>query len=364
MKKLKVGIIGGTGMVGQYFISLLQNHPWFEVALIAASEHSSGKTYREAIAGRWLLNRWLPNEAALKIMHMRVENALNVKSISEKVDFIFSAISLDKQKTAQLEEEYARCETPVVSNNSAHRWTSDVPMIIPEINPEHIRVIEDQCRRLKTKRGFIVTKPNCSLQSYVPAIHALRKFNPFQIVVSTYQAVSGAGKTLESWPEMQDNVLPFIAREEEKSEREPLKIWGKMRGGKIQEAKGIIITAQCVRVPVSYGHLATVFMSLAQKATRRQIIEGWRYFKTIPQKLSLPSAPSPFITYFDENDRPQTKLDRNLQGGMGVALGRLRKDPIFNYKFVALSHNTIRGAAGGAILLAELLKAQGYINRK
>jgi len=358
MKKMKVGIIGSTGMVGQFFITLLDNHPWFEVALVAASAQSAGKLYSEAVEGRWLMENDIPPAVA----KMKVYDAFNIKEISGQVDFIFSAISLDdKQAVADLETRYAKCEVPVVSNNSAHRWTADVPMVIPEVNSAHLKVIESQRHRLGTKRGFITTKPNCSLQSYVPAIYALRDLTPFKVAVTTYQAVSGAGKTLKSWPEMQDNVIPYIGGEEEKSEQEPLKILGTASHGSISKASSIIISAQCLRVPVSNGHMAAVFMSTIKKMEPEEIIARWRAFNTVPQQLHLPSAPNPFITYFDEQDRPQTKLDRDLQKGMGVAIGRLREDPFFTCKFVALSHNTIRGAAGGAILLAELLKAQGYI---
>ena len=360
MEKIKFGIIGGTGMVGQYFISLLKNHPWFEISVIAASEQSCGKTYKQAIEGRHFLRSRIPQQIA----NMEVMNALDVEGISEKVDFVFSAVSLGKDETALLEEKYAKCETPVVSNNSAHRWTPDVPMIIPEVNPEHIKIINSQRRRLKTKRGFIAVKPNCSVQSYVPAIHALQRFNPTELVVSTYQAVSGAGKTMKSWPEMQDNVIPFISGEEEKSQQEPLKIWGNIKGGKIVPLAGLAISAQCIRVPVSYGHMATVFVSFNRRVDPQSIVNNWRFFQPEIKQFSLPSSPEYLLTYFDQEDRPQTNLDRNIYGGMGISLGRLRRDPIFDYKFVSLSHNLIRGAAGGAILLAELLKATDFIRRK
>jgi aspartate-semialdehyde dehydrogenase len=357
MTKLRVGIIGATGMVGQYFISLLQNHPWFNIVLLAASENSADKTYSEAVKGRWLMDGEIPSGIA----GMKVYNAFDVKTIAGKVDFVFSAISLDKKETAQLEEKYAKYEIPVVSNNSAHRWTPDVPMVIPEVNSKHLEIITTQRHRLSTRRGFIATKPNCSIQSYVPAIYALRDLTPFKLLVTTYQAVSGAGKKLESWPEMEDNVIPYISGEEEKSEQEPLKILGSISHGCISKCQSIVIASQCIRVPVSNGHMAAVFMSTIKKVDPKDIIARWRAFKTVPQQLHLPSAPNPFLTYFDEENRPQTKLDRNLQGGMGIAIGRLREDTIFDLKFVTLSHNTIRGAAGGAILLAELLKAQGYI---
>jgi aspartate-semialdehyde dehydrogenase len=361
MRKLKAGIIGATGMVGQKFAELLCNHPWFEVAVVAASEKSAGKSYVDAVGSSWPRYAHFPEG----LLGMKVVNAADVNAISEQVDFVFSAISLGKEETAALEEDYAKCETPVVSNNSAHRWTPDVPMVIPEVNPGHIRVIKSQRLRLGVRRGFIATKPNCSIQSFVPPIHALRKFDPYKIIVSTYQAVSGAGKTLESWPEMLDNVIPFIDGEEEKSEKEPLKIWGKLGRKTIGMQKKLIISAQCVRVPVSNGHLATVLVTFGKPSDDEEIIHVWRNFKTKPQELCLPSAPDPFITYFEESYRPQTRLDRDLGRGMGIAVGRLRRDnPLFSYKFVALSHNTIRGAAGGAILLAELLNAEGYIAPK
>ena len=353
-RKIKVGVIGGTGMVGQLFISLLQNHPWFEVSLIAASSRSAGLPYGEAVKGRWFMQGEIPRNIA----NLKVKSALNVENISKEVEFVFSAISLSKEETAKLETEYAKREIPVISNNSAHRFTSDVPVIIPEINPHHIRAIESQKKRLKTKKGFIVAKPNCSIQSYVPAIHALRAFGPEKILVSTYQALSGAGKTLKTWPEMDDNIIPFIKGEEEKSEKEPMKIWGTILNGEIKEAKLPIISSQCLRVPVSNGHIATVFVSFAKKITKGMIITNWQHFKP---NLSLPSSPEIFLKYFFEEDRPQTRLDRDLCNGMGISLGRLREDNLFDYKFVALSHNTIRGAAGGAILLAELLKKEGYI---
>ena len=357
MKKIRVAIAGATGMVGQSFVMLNQDHRNFEVVLVAASDRSAGKPYYEAVDGRWVMGEEIPPNIA----EMRVYDALDVDAIAGQVDLIFSAISLGQKETAELEERYARCEIPVVSNNSAHRWTPDVPMVIPELNHSHLQVISAQRKRLGTKRGFIAVKPNCSIKSYVSAIYPLLDLGPYELMVSTYQAVSGAGKTLKTWPEMQDNVIPYIAGEEEKSEKEPLKILGHVGQGEICPASFIKISAQCVRVPVSNGHLATVSMNLRKPVTCEDIIERWRSFKTLPQKLGLPSAPNPFLTYFDEDDRPQPRLDRYLQQGMGIAIGRLREDPIFDFKFVALSHNTVRGAAGGAILLAEFLYDQGDI---
>lgn len=358
--KLKVGVLGATGMVGQRFVSLLANHPWFEVSAVAASASSAGKTYADAVAGRWALATAVPaNVASLK-----VGNASEVKTIADQCDFVVCAVDMAKDATAKLEEDYARAETPVVSNNSAHRWTPDVPMMIPEINADHESIIEVQRHRLGTKRGFIAVKPNCSIQSYVPAIHPLKSFGPSKIAVCTYQAISGAGKTFESWPEMVDNVIPFIKGEEEKSEREPLKIWGSIREGEISIATTPSITAQCIRVPVSDGHMAAVFVAFEKKPSREQILSAWKEFQGKPQKLKLPSAPTPFLTYFEDDSRPQTKLDRDAGNGQAVTIGRLREDSIFDWRFVALSHNTVRGAAGGAVLTAELLKADGYLVAK
>jgi aspartate-semialdehyde dehydrogenase len=359
-KSLRVGVLGGTGMVGQRFVTLLENHPWFEVTLVAASANSAGRSYQDAIAGRWAMKAPVPAGVAKLI----VQNASDVAKISEQVDLVFCAVDMPKQEILALEEAYARHEIPVVSNNSAHRATPDVPMMVPEVNPEHASVIEAQRRRLGTKRGFVAVKPNCSLQSYVPALHPLLEFGPKRIVVSTYQAISGAGKTFESWPEMIDNVIPFIKGEEEKSEQEPLKIWGKVREGRIESAVEPVITSQCIRVPVSDGHLATVFASFEKKPSREQVLEAWRTFAGRPQQLKLPSAPEPFLTYFDDDARPQTRLDRDLGRGMGVAVGRLRPDALFDWRFVCLSHNTVRGAAGGAILTAELLVKEGYIQAR
>jgi aspartate-semialdehyde dehydrogenase len=359
-KKLKVGVLGATGMVGQRFLSLLENHPWYEVALLGASQSSAGKRYADAVAGRWALKTPIPAAMA----GLTVGNASDVKRISAEVDFVFCAVDMSKEETAKLEEEYARAETPVVSNNSAHRATPDVPMMVPEVNPEHVAIVEAQRRRLGTKRGFIAVKPNCSIQSYVPALHPLMKFGPKKVAVATYQAISGAGKTFESWPEMLDNVIPFIKGEEEKSEKEPLKIWGQMRDGKIVNATEPVFTAQCIRVPATDGHLAAVFATFERKPAKEEVLELWRSFEGKPQKLGLPSAPKPFLTYFEEDARPQTRLDRDAGNGMGITIGRLRPDAIFDYRFVCLSHNTVRGAAGGAVLTAELLTAEGYIKAK
>jgi aspartate-semialdehyde dehydrogenase len=359
-QKLKVGVLGATGMVGQRFISLLANHPWFELTTLAASPQSAGKTYAEAVGSRWTLAGGVPSSAA----NVKVVDASDIDRVAESVDFVFCAVDMAKDQTAKLEEDYARRETPVVSNNSAHRWTPDVPMIIPEINADHSAVIEAQRRRLGTKRGFVTVKPNCSIQSYVPAIHPLKHFGPSKLAVCTYQAISGAGKTFESWPEMVDNVIPFIKGEEEKSEQEPLKIWGEVRDGVITTAKSPAITAQCIRVPVSDGHMAAVFVSFDQKPSREEILAAWKGNTTKPQALKLPSAPTPFLNYFEEENRPQTKLDRDAGNGQGVSIGRLRPDAVFDWRFVALSHNTVRGAAGGAVLTAELLKAEGFLTAK
>ncbi len=359
-KKLKVGVVGATGMVGQRFLALLENHPWYEVTLVAASASSAGRSYREAVGKRWSLGTPIPAAAAERT----VFDAAQVETIADQVDFVFCAVDMDKEATAKLEEAYARRETPLVSNNSAHRFTPDVPMMLPEVNPEHAQIIEAQRRRLGTQRGFVAVKPNCSLQSYVPALHPLREFGLEKVAVSTYQAISGAGKTFETWPEMVDNVIPFIKGEEEKSEKEPLKLWGSISDGRIVHASAPLISAQCVRVPASDGHLATVFASFTRKPAREEILERWRSFVGRPQELGLPSAPKPFLTYFEDDARPQTRLDRDLAGGMGVAIGRLRTDAIFDVRFVCLSHNTVRGAAGGAVLSAELLTADGWITAK
>ncbi|MBS5933942.1 MAG: aspartate-semialdehyde dehydrogenase [Clostridiales bacterium] len=358
--KLRVGILGATGMVGQRFISLLENHPWFEVVAVAASPRSAGKSYEEAVGDRWKMTTPMP-EAVKKLV---VLNVNEVEEVSNKVDFVFSAVDMTKDEIKAIEEAYAKTETPVVSNNSAHRWTPDVPMVVPELNPEHLEVITDQKKRLGTTKGFIVVKPNCSIQSYTPALHALKEFGPKVVVATTYQAISGAGKTFKDWPEMVGNIIPFIGGEEEKSEQEPLRIWGKVEDGKIVKAAGPVITTQCIRVPVLNGHTAAVFVSFDKKPTKDQMIEAWRNFKGLPQELELPSAPKQFIQYCEEENRPQINIDVDYENGMGVSIGRLREDTVYDYKFVGLSHNTVRGAAGGAVLIAELLKAQGYITAK
>ncbi|NLW01767.1 MAG: aspartate-semialdehyde dehydrogenase [Clostridiaceae bacterium] len=358
--KLKVGIVGGTGMVGQRFVALLENHPWFEVTTIAASKNSAGKTYEESVAHRWKLSSKMPE----KVKNLVIKDASRVEEVASEVDFIFCAVDMKKDEIRALEEAYAKAETPVVSNNSANRWTPDVPMVIPEINPGHIHVIEAQRKRLGIKNGFIAVKPNCSIQSYVPALHPLLEYGPVKVVACTYQAISGAGKSFADWPEMVDNVIPYIGGEEEKSEQEPLKIWGEIKDGAIISADKPLITTQCIRVPVTDGHMAAVYVSFEKKPSKDEIIQSWRSFEGVPQKLDLPSAPKPFITYYEEGNRPQTKLDRDLGNGMGVSVGRLREDTLLDYKFISLSHNTVRGAAGGGVLIAELLKAEGYIQAK
>ena len=360
MEKYRVGIVGATGMVGQRFISLLKDHPWFEVNCVAASARSAGKTYREAVGERWAFSWEIPE----KVAGMTVVDAADIDEVSKHVDFVFCAVDMKKDEIRALEDAYAKSETPVVSNNSAHRGTPDVPMIVPELNPQHADVIEYQRKRLGTKVGFVTVKPNCSIQSYVPALTALYDLKPTRVVVSTYQAISGAGKTFKRWPEMVDNVIPYIGGEEEKSEQEPLKIWGHLENGVIVPAKAPIISAHCVRVAVADGHLATCWASFEKPATKEEIIERWRTFEGLPQKMNLPSAPHPFLQYFEEDNRPQTRLDRDFERGMGISLGRLRGDSLFDWRFVGLSHNTLRGAAGGAVLIAELLCAQGYIPKK
>lgn len=358
--KLRVGIIGATGMVGQRFACLLENHPWFEVAVLAASKNSSGMTYEEAVKDRWKMTTSLPE----KYKDMVVKDAFEVEDICNKVDFVFCAISLDKKQTKLLEEEYAKHETPVVSNNSANRNVEDVPVLIPEINGAHAQIIESQKKRLGTKRGFIAVKPNCSIQSYVPPVNALMEYEPQTILACTYQAISGSGKTFNECPEILDNVIPFIDGEEEKSENEPLKIWGKVENNKIINAQNPIITTQCIRVPVTNGHLAAVFVNFKKKPSKEEIIKAWESFKAPEIVLNLPSAPKQFLKYFTEDNRPQTNLDRDYENGMGITMGRLREDKIFDYKFVCLSHNTLRGAAGGGVLSAEYLKACGYLTGK
>ncbi|MBP5303552.1 MAG: aspartate-semialdehyde dehydrogenase [Clostridia bacterium] len=357
MMNYKVGIIGCTGMVGQRFATLLENHPWFTVTALAASPRSAGKTYKEALNGRWVMDKPIPKN----MEDMLVLDASKVEEVASKVDFVFCAVDMKKDEIRALEEAYAKAECPVVSNNSANRFTDDVPMVIPELNPEHIQIIPEQRKRLGTKRGFIAVKSNCSLQSYVPALFPLSKWGVKDAVVCTYQAISGAGKTFERWPEMVDNVIPYIGGEEEKSEQEPLKIWGKIQGNKIIPATSPAFTAQCLRVPVSNGHFAAVFVRFENKPTKEEILNTWKSFKGRPQELNLPSAPKQFLNYFEEDNMPQTKLHRDLEGGMAISLGRLREDTQYDYKFVGLSHNTLRGAAGGAVLLAELLCAENYI---
>ena len=354
-RKWRVAIVGATGMVGQRFVSLLADHPWFEIAVVAASARSAGKTYEEAVSGRWAFDWDIPSA----VRSLVVRDAADVSSVTSEVDFVFCAVDMKKDEIRALEDAYAKSETPVVSNNSAHRGTPDVPMIVPELNPEHAAVIEYQRKRLGTKTGFVTVKPNCSIQSYVPALTALYDLKPTRVVVSTYQAISGAGKTFKRWPE-----IPYIGGEEEKSEQEPLKIWGHVENGIIVPAKEPVISAHCVRVAVADGHLATCWASFEKPASKEEIIERWRSFEGLPQKMNLPSAPHPFIQYFEENDRPQTRLDRDFEHGMGISLGRLRGDSLFDWRFVGLSHNTLRGAAGGAVLIAELLCAQGYIPKK
>ncbi|MGI5984623.1 MAG: aspartate-semialdehyde dehydrogenase [Clostridiales bacterium] len=359
MKKYKVGIIGGTGMVGQRYVLLMAEHPWFELAVIAASPRSAGKTYEDAVSDRWAMDAPIPENFKNILVK---DAAADIDEITSMVDFVFSAVDMKKDDVIALEEAYAKHECPVVSNNSANRWTPDVPMVIPEINPEHIRVIDSQRKRLGTKRGFIAAKSNCSIQSYVPALHPLREeFGLKSVLACTYQAISGAGKTFDRWPEMVDNCIPYIGGEEEKSEREPMKVWGKVENGTIASAQKPLITAQCLRVACSDGHMAAVFASFDKKPSKEEIIERWVNFKGRAQELALPTAPKQFLHYFAEDNRPQTKLDRNLENGMAISIGRLREDTQFDYKFVCLSHNTLRGAAGGAVLLAELLCAEAYI---
>ena len=360
MKKLKVGIIGATGMVGQRFIMLLHEHPYFEITAIIASPRSAGQKYGKAVLGRWKMKDACPED----VLNMTVLSSDDVEKVGELCDFVFCAVSLSKDETRELEERYAKAEIPVVSNNSAHRWTPDVPMVIPEVNDAHLEVIEAQRKRLGTKRGFIAVKPNCSIQSYVPALTPLMKYGIKEVVATTYQAISGAGKTFKEWPEMVDNLIPFIGGEEEKSEREPLRVWGSVENGEIVPATSPVITTQCLRVPVTDGHMAAVFVRFENKPTKEEILEAWRTFEGKPQTLGLPSAPAQFITYFEEENRPQTGVDRDLYGGMGVSVGRLREDSVYDFKFVGLSHNTLRGAAGGAVLIAELLYREGYLTAK
>jgi aspartate-semialdehyde dehydrogenase len=359
-KRLRVGVLGATGMVGQRFISLLENHPWYEVVTVAASPRSAGRTYEEAVGGRWKMTTPMPEA----VKNLTVMNVNEVEAVAASVDFVFSAVDMTKEEIKAIEEAYAKTGTPVVSNNSAHRWTPDVPMVVPEINPEHFEVIEDQKKRLGTDRGFIVVKPNCSIQSYAPVLTAWKEFEPYEVVATTYQAISGAGKTFKDWPEMVENIIPYIGGEEEKSEQEPLRLWGKIENGEIVKASEPVITCQCIRVPVLNGHTAAVFVKFRKKPTKEELIDRMVNFKGLPQELELPSAPKQFIQYLEEDNRPQVTLDVDFEKGMGISVGRLREDSVYDYKFVGLSHNTVRGAAGGAVLSAELLTAKGYIKAK
>ncbi len=359
-KRLRVGVLGATGMVGQRFISLLENHPWYEVVTVAASPRSAGRTYEEAVGDRWKMTTLMPEA----VKNLTVMNVNEVESVAASVDFVFSAVDMTKEEIKAIEEAYAKTGTPVVSNNSAHRWTPDVPMVVPEINPEHFEVIEDQKKRLGTDRGFIVVKPNCSIQSYAPVLTAWKEFEPYEVVATTYQAISGAGKTFKDWPEMVENIIPYIGGEEEKSEQEPLRLWGKIENGEIVKASEPVITCQCIRVPVLNGHTAAVFVKFRKKPTKEELIDRMVNFKGLPQELDLPSAPKQFIQYLEEDNRPQVTLDVDFENGMGISVGRLREDSVYDYKFVGLSHNTVRGAAGGAVLSAELLTAKGYIKAK
>ncbi len=359
-KKMRAGVLGATGMVGQRFITLLENHPWFEVAAVAASPRSAGKTYEEAVGGRWKMETAMPES----VKKMVVMNVNEVEKVSAQVDMVFSAVDMSKDEIRAIEEAYAKAEVPVVSNNSAHRWTPDVPMVVPEINPEHFQVIESQRKRLGTKRGFIAVKPNCSIQSYAPVLTAWKEYEPYEVVATTYQAISGAGKTFRDWPEMVGNIIPYIGGEEEKSEQEPLRLWGKIENGQIVKAAEPVITCQCIRVPILNGHTAAVFVKFRKKTTKEELIERMVNFEGLPQKLKLPSAPKQFIQYLEEDNRPQITQDVDFENGMGISVGRLREDTLYDYKFVGLSHNTLRGAAGGAVLCAELLAAQGYMKGK
>ena len=359
-KKLRVGVLGATGMVGQRFITLLANHPWYEITALAASPRSAGKTYEEAVGGRWKMQTPMPE----CVKKMAVMNVNEIEKVASEVDFVFSAVDMTKEEIRAIEDAYAKTETPVVSNNSAHRWTPDVPMVVPEINPEHFDVIEFQKKRLGTKRGFVAVKPNCSIQSYAPVLTAWKEFEPYEVVATTYQAISGAGKTFKDWPEMEGNIIPYIGGEEEKSEQEPLRIWGKIENGVIVKATEPKITCQCIRVPVLNGHTAAVFVKFRKKPTKEQLIEKLENFKGLPQELNLPSAPKQFIRYMTEDNRPQVTLDVNYENGMGINVGRLREDSIYDWKFVGLSHNTVRGAAGGAVLCAETLVAKKFIAAK
>lgn len=359
-KKLRVGILGATGMVGQRFISLLESHPWYEVVVVAASPNSAGKTYKSAVGDRWKMSTPMPHS----VEDLVVMNVNEVEKVASLVDFVFSAVDMTKDEIKAIEDAYAKTETPVVSNNSAHRWTKDVPMIIPELNPEHCSIIEAQKKRLGTTRGFVAVKPNCSIQSYAPVLAAWKEFEPYEVIATTYQAISGAGKTFKDWPEMVENIIPYIGGEEEKSEKEPLRIFGSIEGDEIVPATTPKISCQCIRVPVLNGHTAAVFVKFKKKATKEELIKRLVALKGEPQELNLPSAPKQFIQYLEEDNRPQVKADVDFENGMGVSIGRLREDSIYDFKFVGLSHNTVRGAAGGAVLCAELLTAKGYISAK
>lgn len=359
-KKFRVGILGGTGMVGQRFITLLNDHPWFQVTTIAASSRSAGMRYEDAVKGRWKLDAPIPQD----VKDIVVKDVTQIDEVSSEVDFVFSAVDMTKDEIKAIEEAYAKTETPVVSNNSAHRWTPDVPMVVPEINSQHYEIIDSQKKRLGTQRGFIAVKPNCSLQGYIPALAAWKEYGPYEMVVCTYQAISGAGKTFEDWPEMVQNIIPYIGGEEEKSEDEPLKIFGHIENGEIVKADGLNITAQCVRVPVQDGHTAACFVKFKEKPTKEELINKLKNFKGLPQEAELPSAPNPFIQYLEEENRPQVKLDVDYEDGYGVSIGRVREDKIYDFKFIGLAHNTVRGAAGGAILSAEALAHMGYITFK
>ena len=359
-KKLKVGVLGATGMVGQRFLSLLENHPWFEVSAVAASERSAGKSYEDAVGNRWKMKTPMP-EAVKKLTVMNVNE---VEKVASEVDFVFSAVDMTKEEIRAIEDAYAKTETPVVSNNSAHRWTPDVPMVVPEINPEHFEVIEFQKKRLGTQKGFVAVKPNCSIQSYAPVLTAWKEFEPTEVIATTYQAISGAGKTFKDWPEMVENIIPYIGGEEEKSEQEPLRLWGRIEDGQIVKAEGPVITTQCIRVPVLDGHTAAVFVKFAKKPAKEELIDRLVNYKGVPQELDLPSAPKQFIQYLEDDNRPQVTMDVDYEKGMGISVGRLREDAVYDYKFVGLSHNTVRGAAGGAVLCAETLVAKGYIEAK
>lgn len=359
-RKLKVAVLGATGMVGQRFLTILENHPWFDVTVLAASPRSAGKTYEEAVGGRWKLDIPMPE----KYRKMTVVNVNEVEKVAAQVDFCFSAVDMSKDEIRAIEEDYAKHETPVVSNNSAHRWTKDVPMVIPEINPEHYEIIRDQKKRLGTQRGFVAVKPNCSIQSYTPVLAAWKEFEPYEVIATTYQAISGAGKNFQDWPEMVGNIIPYISGEEEKSEKEPLKIFGHIENGEIVPASEPRISCQCIRVPVLNGHTAAVFLKFRKKATKEELIRKLREYRGLAQELKLPSAPEHFIQYLEEDNRPQVTLDVDYEGGMGVSIGRIREDSIYDWKFVGLSHNTLRGAAGGAVESAECLAALGYIQAK